>query len=386
MTRDLAHELRLLAEAAPVDDHVTGLLGARAHGMVARIRRRRAARRGATAVLSVAAATFAVLGLAPTHGLEEPPAHAPQETLGLTTSVDSDACGRTLEEIGWTDIGPARLAAREIGAYASGHAGLGLRFALASTAGDTVDTRLGIGDGRVSLTSLERPEAVVVSEDGRIVGVPDGAPDYVRIEANTDGGALLAIGRVAFAMRSCDGPDIPIPAGTHNVRLRQAATLHIEGEGSTSVAVVSRPVAITFPEMADTTFPTCGDTFALEPMDDLAVSLVSPLPSAVGAGEVVDFELALTTASELVYIEARGFAASLVFVQDGIVVGGGPTPIAKGYTGDGPSGAISYGQAAAVGCDGQPLPPGEYSAYPVLDVALTTNTTLVAAPQTLSVR
>lgn len=386
MTRDLSLELRLLAEAAPVDDHATGLLGARAHGMVARIRRRRAARRGATAALSVAAAAAVILGLPPTHGHEAPPAHAPLQTSTRSTSLGSDACGRTLEEIGWTSVGPARLAVREIGAYTSAPTGAGLRYALASTAGDTADARPGGRVGPVTLTALDRPEAVVVSDDGRVVGVPAGVADYVRVEPNTVGGALLATGKIALEMRSCEGPDTPIPAGTHSVQLRQTATLHIDGEGVTVVSAVSRPVAVTFPEVVGAAFASCGDTFTPEPDDALAVSLVSALPSTVGAGEFLDFEVALSAASELAYVQVRGFAASLVFVQDGIVVGGGATPIVADYSGDGPSGAISYGQGAAVGCDDQPLPPGEYSVYPVLDVVAAQTISLVAAPQTLSVR
>ncbi len=370
MTRDLARELRLLAEAAPVDDHGAGLLGARAHGMVARIRRRRARRRGATAALSVAAATIAVLGLPPTHGLEEPPANAPQETSGLTTSTTSDACGRTLHEIGWADAGPARLAARAIGAYTSGRTGMSLRFALASTAGATVSERPGAEDGPVTLTSLERPEAVVLSDDGRVIGVPVGAPDYVRMTANTDGGALLASGKIALTMRSCDGEDTPVPAGTHSLRLRQTGTLHIEGQGSTPITAVSRPVAITFPVVGNTS-PTCGDTFDLAPSGEpVEISLTSALPGALRAGEVVDFDLDIIASTTPAYISVQGFAAGLVFVQDGVAVGGGSTPLIGGEV-EGVTGATARGQGAAVGCDGQPLPPGEYTVYPVLDAEVT---------------
>ena len=375
MSRDLADELRRLAETAPVDSRRADELGLRAHGMVARIRRRRAARRGATAVLSVAAvAVLAVGGLPSTHATDRPPASSGENALGRDRASSPALCGRTLDEAGWATTSPARLAGHPIAAFASGHAGLGLWFALASTEGhDPRDgSRGGADTPKVTVTALDTLDAVAVADDGRIVGVLDrGAPALTEVHVNDDEGSrLMATGTAAIPLRSCDPADETLPAGEYAVHLRQTGTLHHAADGSAALVAVSDPIAITLPRLSGTGFPSCGEAFDPDSnsVDGIEARLRSEIPPVIDAGGHVDFDLEVTSTSRSRLLSGQGFAAGLVFEQHGVIVGGGAVPIVGDVISAGRMSELSSGRAAAVDCEGIPLPPGEYTAYPVLDV------------------
>ncbi|MCC2309493.1 hypothetical protein [Cellulomonas chengniuliangii] len=410
MSTDLADELRRLAEAAPVDSRRADELGLRAHGMVARIRRRRAARRGATAVLSVAAvAVLAVGGLPSTHATDKPPASSGENALGRDRASGPALCGRTLDEAGWATTSPARLAAHPIAPFTSGHAGLGLWFALASTEGhDARGGSRGGGDAaaaapKVTVTSLDTLDAVAVAGDGRIVGVLDrGAPAITEVAVNEDEGSrLMATGTAAIPLRSCDPADETLPAGEYAVHLRQTGTMHHAVDGSAALVAVSDPIAITLPTLSGTGFPSCGEAFDPDSnsVDGIEARLRSKIPPVIDAGGHVDFDLEVTSTSRSRLLSGQGFAAGLVFEQHGVIVGGGAVPIVGDVISAGRMFELSSGRAAAVDCEGIPLPPGEYTAYPVLDVQVDDVSpsgwvarpvadlrTVVAEPLTLTVR
>lgn len=365
MNDELEQHLHRLAAQVPDDGPQVARIGAQTRGMVARIRRRRAARRGAVVMLSVGA--VAVLGVGGVLAAQHAPRVAPPASTTTrlhdepvdpptTVSAPEELCGLTLAETGWAD------ASTEVRASAPAR--------LVGTTGSTVALTGTVGTGLAGTIPDDGLVLAVDTLSGRVVGqavlpltldasgIIDTTADLVGCTGSAaDDGSLLAGGFALYL-------SVPTRDG--------------DGVGR----VVGGPWDVTpSPDAVGPQFPTCRaeETGRMSLADTGLALRVDDLPDGVRAGT----STALTATVEALAgwsVIANVGEATLVYVHDGLVVGSGTS----GETGTGhvdllelSPGAASdvTGRTRATACDGLPLAPGTYTAYPVLPVHLKEVTT-----------
>src|SRR5690606_27336785 len=165
MNVDLEQSLDRLARS--VGDAVAAeRLGGQVHRMVARIRRRRAARRTATGVVGVGAAAAVGVGGVQYLGRESAP-QPPAEPTPDMLVVPVDACGMTLGQLGWTGVGPVGIEAVE--GPPTGREDGGVTLATEVVKHDAVELRL----------DATAPRYVAVDPQTALVtGVPDAGEPF----------------------------------------------------------------------------------------------------------------------------------------------------------------------------------------------------------------
>lgn len=410
MNVDLEQSLDRLARS--VGDAVAAeRLGGQVHRMVARIRRRRAARRTATGVVGVGAAAAVVVGGVQYLGRESAP-QPPAEPTPDMLVVPVDACGMTLGQLGWTGVGPVGIEAVE--GPPTGREDGGVTLATEVVKHDAVELRL----------DATAPRYVAVDpQTGLVTGVPDAGepfpePDWALAgeRFGIDDEALQTFHvSASMPLRDCDaapddfGPDTLLTPGTYEIHAMQVVHPTETYQGLDTFVAVGGPWRIEVPALigtdvdADLTpeeraadqidawlaapvanpdwvMPVCGAEAALDDgMPALELDVLAD-PSALGepGGTTVPDAVVLKTTEGRYAIGNASPTARLVLMVDGVVVGYQfldsedlvDVDLAFGETQPFPLRTTTTLCGTGEGGTGEalPLPPGEYTAIATLDL------------------
>lgn len=365
MRIDLERALHDVASSVH-DDATADRMAGQVRHMVTRVRRRRAARHTANGLVGVGAA--AAIAVTTTQILRYDGAGDRVAPAGETSPTAAPADG-------FGTCG-GRLTAPE-------GQDLALQLDVHETVGGAPEVTVRAG---TRLDTADDP-VLVLARDGVVVSPV--ARSHTVLQPDP------AVHVVEPALVSCQDGE-PLPAGEYEVWARQEVTR----EDGTRVAVVGGPQTLTVPdapadaaeavqariaeivaarELADH-FPFCGAVLPTPIEDPLLVATpVLPADGATAApGEALLVSVELRSGGGRHVLATAAQTGTVVLLVDGVVVGYQDVETDVGLVDLGPDDAVTLparGAARLCGTDGPDvdglaLPPGQYQAVVVLDVAL----------------